>query len=118
MRVNLISGNDNSRRKLPESWVKLSPTAIIEPRLRKGDFDKFHFGLLQLAEAVTHLQGGQLAAIEGEMTVAKRYNDLAAREVASALRLLQDFYAAFAERSLYATPDSAAAPRRRSRKEP
>ena len=99
-----LVANDNPgasiARAAATKWEELSPMATIEPRFRKADYEKFHFAYLQLAAAMTHMHGAQKAIIRGDLDAARDSNEMAAAEIGSGLRLMQDFYSAFIQFSL------------------
>lgn len=117
MPTRLLFVNDNSQKKPSNQWAQLAPSATIAPRFRKRDFEHFHFGLLQIVDAVLHIQGSQRALLNSDVELAQKLNDMATGEVSAGLRLLQEFYVAFTEQALYDGERIAAENRRRTKRQ-
>jgi hypothetical protein len=89
MRLTIVNGSQPASRRASALWQKLHPS--------KADYDRHHFSMLQMMEAIAHIQSAQRACIEGDTEEALRLNTLAGNEILSALRLSRDFYAAITE---------------------
>jgi hypothetical protein len=97
MRLTIVNGSQPASRRASALWQKLHPSAKIRPVFTKADYDRHHFSMLQMMEAIAHIQSAQRACIEGDTEEALRLNTLAGNEILSALRLSRDFYAAITE---------------------